>query len=78
MNSYETTVEERSDGQFEVIVTTIDATGSQRMEVGTHRTRARAELAASVISRSARRYEGVGDSRAEAPTWADPSYRRPT
>ena len=70
--SYETTVEESADGQFEVIVTTVDEDGSRRQQVGTHATRQKAELAASLIDRSAKRYEGVADTARDAPTFADP------
>jgi hypothetical protein len=70
--SYETTVEETSDGQFEVIVTTVQGDGAQRQQVGTHATRQKAELAASLIDRSAKRYEGAGDSSKDAPNFANP------
>lgn len=70
--SYETSVEESLDGQFEVIVTTIYRDGAQRQQVGVHSTRQRAELAAKLVDRSAKRYVGVGDSRRGAPTFADP------
>lgn len=70
--SYETSVEESSDGQFEVIVTTVYSDGAHRQQVGNHATREKAELAASLIDRSAKRYEGVGDPSHDAPTFADP------
>ena len=70
--SYDTVVEEADDGQFEVVVHTTDSTGGRRMVVGTHATREKAELAASLVDRSAKRYEGVGNSDASAPTFADP------
>lgn len=70
--SYETSVEETADGQFEVIVNTVHADGARRQQVGSHATREKAELAASLIDRSAKRYEGAGDPDPNAPTFADP------
>lgn len=70
--SYETTVEESADGQFEVIVTTVDADGAHRQEVGTHATRDKAELAASLVDRSAKRYEGIADTSRDAPVYDEP------
>ncbi len=70
--SYETSVEETGDGRFQVIVTTVWTDGGRRQEVGSHPNRAKAELAARLIDRSAKRYLGVGDSRKDAPTFANP------
>jgi hypothetical protein len=69
---YQTSVEETADGQFEVIVTTVFSDGGRRAEVGVHPNRAKAELAARLIDKSAKRYLGVGDSRKDAPTFANP------
>lgn len=73
--SYETTVEPTGDGRFQVIVTTVWKDGARRDEVGIHDNLRKAELAASLISRSAKRYEGAADSRKDAPTFANPDYR---
>lgn len=70
--SYKTTVEDRADGQFDVIVTTVYSDGALRQNVGIHASRVKAELAASLIDRSAKRYEGVGNPSKDAPTYADP------
>jgi hypothetical protein len=70
--SYETSVEERSDGAFEVIVTTVGPDGARRMQVGVHPNRRKAELAASVINRSAHRYVNAGNPGTDAPTFANP------
>ncbi len=70
--SYETGVEENAEGQFDVVVTTVDDSGARRQTVGTHATREKAELAASVVVRSAKRYEGAADSDPSAPVYDEP------
>ena len=70
--SYETSVEENTDGQFDVVVTTVDEDGAHRQVVGDHATREKAELAASVIDRSAKRYEGAADPDPHAPVYDEP------
>lgn len=70
--SYETSVEENADGQFDVVVTTVDSDGARRQTVGTHATREKADLAASVVQRSAKRYEGAADPDPDAPVYDEP------
>jgi len=70
--SYETGVEENAEGQFDVVVTTVDEDGARRQTVGTHATRSKAELAASLVERSAKRYEGAADSDPDAPVYDEP------
>lgn len=71
--SYETSVIEAEDGQYEVVIDTVHEDGARRQHVGTHATREMAEKAASLIDRSAKRYEGIGSSDPDAPTFADPA-----
>ncbi len=70
--SYDTSVEENDAGQFDVVVTTVDEEGAHRQTVGDHATRRKAELAASVIERSAKRYEGAADPDPHAPVYDEP------
>lgn len=72
--SYETSVEESAAGEYNVIVTTVFSDGAHRALVGTYPLLRKATLAASLIDRSAKRYRGAGDSRKDAPTFANPDF----
>jgi hypothetical protein len=71
--SYETSVVEAEDGQFEVVIDTVHEDGARRQHVGKHATVEMANKAASLIDRSAKRYEGAGSTDPGAPTFADPA-----
>lgn len=73
--SYDTSVEQVGQGRFDVVVTTVFSDGARRAVVGTHGTRQKAELAASVVDRSAKRYRAVGNTTKGAATFADPDHR---
>jgi len=71
--TFETTVEQTASGEYTVFVHTMGEDGARKQETGVYPTQEKAEQAASLIAKGAKRYEDAGDSSPSAPDFADPA-----